>query len=644
MKTYLLQVFVLLFCLQLTAQKDSDILLHINDEAITVAEFKKVFLKNIELLQDDSKKDPESYLDLFIPYKLKVQEAYKQGLDAKDTYKKELSGYKKQLAKTFLTDVSITDKLVKEAYDRIVKEVNARHILVRVAPNATPADTLAAYTKITEARNKVLEGGDFEKIAKAYSEDPSAKVNGGELGWFKAFKMVYPFEEAAYSIPVGEVSMPFATNFGYHIVQTTATREAQGAVEVAHIMILNDQKDTSINPQERIEKIYGLLESGEDFASLAKTYSDDKNTGAKGGVIRKFERGEMSSTEFENAAFDLKEAGGYSKPFQTSFGWHIAKLIKKHPVQSFEEVKGELENRVKKDKRSQVISDALISKLRKQYNQEDISKVVAIVKDKTVGNFNEDKWVYSGDSDIDNKAAFTIRDSTYTINDLAQFLERTYNPRNFATNDQFFTETVRRYIDLKTQAYHEEHLEDIEPEFAAILREYKEGLLIFDLMDQEIWARAKTDSTGLKTYYEANKGQYKEPQKAIATVYTSQNKEALTAFKNRIENNEELELEDVPESILKTAKDLFIKEIESYARGYTPAIGISSVLPFNQGYVVYDISEIAPERVKNLDEARGLVVSGYQQYLESAWIDKLKSEANITINKKVLKKLTKQYN
>ena len=169
MKTYLLQVFVLLFCLQLTAQKDSDILLHINDEAITVAEFKKVFLKNIELLQDDSKKDPESYLDLFIPYKLKVQEAYKQGLDAKDTYKKELSGYKKQLAKTFLTDVSITDKLVKEAYDRIVKEVNARHILVRVAPNATPADTLAAYTKITEARNKVLEGGDFEKIAKAYS-------------------------------------------------------------------------------------------------------------------------------------------------------------------------------------------------------------------------------------------------------------------------------------------------------------------------------------------------------------------------------------------------------------------------------------------------------------------------------------------
>jgi len=643
MKTYVLQVFALLFCLTITAQNDTDILLNVNEEAITVAEFKKVYLKNIELLQDESKKDPESYLDLFIPYKLKVQEAYTQGLDTNETYIKELSGYKKQLAKTFLTDVSITDKLVKEAYDRSVNEINARHILVRVAANASPADTLTAYSKITEARTKILEGGDFESIAKEYSDDPSAKVNGGELGWFKAFKMVYPFEKAAYGTTVGEVSMPFSTSFGYHIVQTTGTRKAQGAVQVAHIMILNEQKDATVNPKERIDQIYGLLQNGEDFASLAKTYSDDKNTAQKGGAIRKFERGEMSSTEFENAAFALENIGDYSEPFQSKFGWHIALLKEKFPVQSFEEAKGELESRVKRDKRSQVISEALLSKLRKRYNQEDISAVVALVDDKAVGDFTKDKWVYTANPEIADKAAFILKDSTYTIHELAQFLERSYNPRNFANNNTFFKESTRRYIDLKTQAYHEEHLEELEPEFAAVLRKYKEGLLIFDLMDQEIWGKAKTDSLGLQSFYESKKTQYKEAKKAVATVYTSQDKAALATFRKGLEANAEQAIEAIPETILKTTKDLFIKEVSSYASGYKPAKGISEVLSYNNGYVLYDVSEIAPERIKTLDEVRGIVISDYQQYLETTWIDTLKSNANITINKKVLKKLTKQF-
>lgn len=641
MRTCILQLLTLVFCISLYAQKDTDVLLRINKEAIQVGEFKKVYLKNLELLQEDEKRDPEDYIDLFIPYKLKVQEAYRLGLDKKETYQKELEGYKKQLAKTFLTDVTLTDKLVEEAYDRMVHEIKARHILIRVPSNASPSDTLAAYNRAIEARDKILNGADFDKTAKAYSDDPSAKQNGGDLGWFKAFKMVYPFETAAYNTAVNEVSMPFKTSFGYHIVQPTGKRKGEGAIQVAHIMILHKQKDSTILPKKRIQSIYELLQSGEDFESLAKTYSDDTQTSSKGGLIRKFERGQMSSKEFENVAFGLQEIGGYSRPFETSFGWHIAKLVERYPLQSFEKEKGAIEARIKKDKRAQVISQALTTKLRKEYNMEDVSPVVTIMSDPSIGDFQDDKWVFKENATNSSKKAFSIRDRIYDVAGIAKFFERTYNPNRFSNKDQFIEETTRQYVDLKTQAYHEEHLEELDPDFANVLREYKEGLLIFDLMDQQIWSKAKTDSIGLRDYYTANKNNYREPKKAIATVYTAQDKVALEQFRNELVSNAKKAQAAQPSSIFKTDKEIVVSEVASYASGYKPAMGVSQVLAFNKGYVLYDVSMIQEERVKNLEKAKGAVMSDYQQDLEIQWISKLKSVATIDINKKVLKKLTK---
>lgn len=641
MKSYIVSLFTLLSCVILYAQKDSETLLTINDEAITVGEFKGVYLKNSELLEDNSKKDPEAYLELFIPYKLKVQEAYKKGLDNREAYKEELAGYKKQLAKTHLTDVSISNKLVREAYDRSVTEVKARHILVNLASNATPRDTLKAYNRIIEARNKVLAGEDFGDIARTYSDGPSGKANGGDLGWFKAFKMLYAFENKAYETAVGDVSMPFKTRFGYHIVQTTDKREALGARQVAHIMILEKQKDTTINPSERIKKIYDLLQKGEDFASLAKTYSDDTNTSAKGGVVRKFERGQLSSATFEDKAFGLKEIGDYSEPFKTKFGWHIMKLVEHFPVQSFEEQRSALESKVKKDKRSQVISEVLTTKLKKLYNTQDLSGLVQKMSDPATGTFDNDKWVFS-ESAIASEKAFVLKDSVYTIAELARFLERSYNPGKYPNKQNFFKESTRQYVDLKTQAYHEAHLEEIDPKFNNILREYKEGLLIFDLMTEQIWDKARTDTVGLERYYEKEKTRYKEPKKAIATVYTSQEKINLEKLRTILNNNATKELETLPESVLKSNKDLYFKDNTAYAAGYKPQLGVSEVLPYNSGFVLYQVPEIKEERIKTLDEAKGALITDYQQELEKQWITQLRSNATIAIKKKVLKKVVKQ--
>ena len=642
MKAYIIYIITLVFSLSAYSQKDTDVLLYVNDEPITVAEFKQVYLKNIDILEEESKIDLAEYLDLFIPYKLKVQEAYKLKLDEKTTYKKELRGYKNQLAKTFLKDVELTDKIVREAYDRMVNEVSAKHILIRAPLTANPKDTLVAYNKIIEARNKILAGEDFEKVAKAYSEDPSVKKNGGDLGWFKAFKMVYSFESAAYNTPIGEVSMPFRSNFGYHILVTTGKRKGEGAVKTAHIMIVEEQEDKTVNPKERIDKIYELLQKGEDFASLAKTYSDDSRTATKGGVIKQFERGQLRSAEFEKVAFSLAKEGEYSKPFKTSFGWHICKLIERLPIKSFEEEKADIEANLKKDKRAQVISDVLVKSLRGRYDKEDISDIAAIMKDKAIGDFKNRHWKFNDTLNNGKKSAFTLRDSIYEVKDFALFLEQHYDPNRYPDRDIFFENRTRKYVDLKILEYHEEHLEELDPKFETVLREYKEGLLIFDLMDQQIWNKAKTDSVGLERFYNANKSRYIATSEAVATVYTSQNKATLDDFRNNLLSDATKAPENMPEDLLKTAKNLVIKEVGSYAPGYTPAQGVSDVLAYNNGYVLYDVSEIRPQHIKTLKEAKGQVVSEYQKQLESDWIEGLQSNASVKVKKRVLKKLKKQ--
>ncbi|HRV55487.1 MAG TPA: peptidylprolyl isomerase, partial [Mangrovimonas sp.] len=309
----------------LTAQNlDKEVLFTIDNEPVYVSEFERVYNKNLDLVKDESQKDVDEYLKLFVNYKLKLKEAYAKGLDEKPSYKRELDTYKKQLADNFLNDSEVTNELVQEAYDRTVNEVNASHILVRMNENPTPEDTLQAYNEIVKLRDRALSEG-FEKVEKEVHNGQT--IFGEDLGYFTAFKMVYDFESPAYNTPVGEISQPFRTRFGYHILKVNDRRKSRGEVKVAHIMVsLQQDGKPNEKAEERIQDIYRKLQQGEDFESLAKQFSDDKSSASKGGVLEPFSSGQLSSTEFEEQAFALKDIGAYSQPFKTQFGWHIVKL------------------------------------------------------------------------------------------------------------------------------------------------------------------------------------------------------------------------------------------------------------------------------------------------------------------------------
>ncbi|WP_439131290.1 peptidylprolyl isomerase [Polaribacter sp.] len=513
----LVVAIVLCFSSIVFSQKKDKVLLTIDGDKTTISEFKRVYEKNLDAIDNEEAKDVQKNLDLFINYKLKVKEAYKIKLDTLPSYVKEMEGYKNQLAAPYLQDTSYVNKLVKDAYYRTKNEIKAKHILVRTPRIATPKDTLQAYNKITEIRDRIVNGEPFEKVAEETSEDPSArddeksgrKGNQGNLGYFSAFKMVYPFEEAAYNTKVGQVSKPFRTRFGYHILKVDSIRPSKGEVEVAHILLTKETK----NAKQLIDSIYNRLEKDEQFKALARKYSNDTGSKSKGGKLRKFGTGVMVKS-FEDVAFSLEKEGEYSKPFQTRFGWHIVQLIKKHPVPTFEDLKTDLKSRVKSGARAQLSEKAVVNKLKKQYTISENKNAKEIFDNKKIRDIAKDSL---------QAVILSINEKEITQEAFVDFIK---NRKNKSVYDLF-----EDFKDQEILAYYKENLEKTEPEYAYTLQEYKDGLLLFELMQQKIWEKSSKDTLGLKKYYNSNISAYnnKEFKKVKGQV--------MNDYQNHLEKN-----------------------------------------------------------------------------------------------------------
>ena len=456
-------------------------------------------------------------LDLFINYTLKVKEAYQLKLDTLPSYIKEIETYRNQLSAPYLQDKSFTDKLIKEAYFRTKNEIKAKHILIRTKKNATPEDTLAAYNKILNIRNRILAGEDFEKVAVAVSEDASArdnpqrnfKGNQGNLGYFSAFKMVYPFEVAAYKTPVGEISMPFKTRFGYHIVKVDQIRISKGEVEVAHLLIT----DLTPTGKTKIEQVYAKLVAGKSFDSLVKAYSNDNSSKDKGGKLAKFGTGRMVPP-FEEAAFSLQSVGDFSKPFKTRFGWHILRLLKKHPLKSFDEMKATITASLKRSGRMKLSDDAVLNKLKKNYQIIEHEKAKELFNRKDIRKISKDSL---------QNVLFSINERAFTQADFVSFIAN--------KKQQPIGILFENYKNQQIVKYFKENLVNTVPEYATLLKEYEDGLLLFELMQQKIWNTSSKDTLGLKQFFRDNKKNY------AAQELTEIKGQVINDYQNFLEQN-----------------------------------------------------------------------------------------------------------
>jgi len=535
-------VFVLSFSVSVFSQKRDKTLITIDGEKITVSEFKRTYEKNLDVIDSQDSKNLINNLDLFINFKLKVKEAYALKLDTLSSYKKEIEIYKNQLSAPYLQDTTFLGQLVKDAYFRTKNEVKAKHILIRMKKDALPKDTLIAYTKIIKLRDRIIAGEDFEAIATQFSEDKSArndsktgrKGNGGNLGYFSAFRMVYPFEVAAYSTKVGQISMPFKTQYGYHIMKVDAVRESKGEIEAAHILI----RDTSVKGKQKIDSIYDKLNRNEKFEDLAKQYSEDPGSKNNGGKLGKFGSGRMVKP-FSDAAFGLENINDFSEPFKTDFGWHIVKLLKKHPVKSFEEMKMDLKKKVKNNSRMQLSKKAVVNKLKKQYSIIENEEAKIILNKKNIRTVSKDSL---------QGTIITINNKNISQEEFVNYIKNRRNLPIFKLFENFKDEQIMEY--------YKENLIHTEPEYAYILNEYQDGLLLFELMQEKIWSASSKDTLGLKKYFTTNSKKYKSDD------LKSVKGQVMNDYQNFLDKNWIEELRNKSE--IKVDKRQFKKLIKFY--------------------------------------------------------------------------------
>ena len=631
----------------ITAQKNSNsILMTVGSSKVTVGEFGNVYHKNNTKETANDNKSLNDYVDLFVNFKLKVIEAEELHLDTAKAFKDELSGYRKQLAQPYLTDKDVNEKLLKETYSRLQEDVRASHILVKASETALPKDTLEAYNKIMKIRARILKGEDFNKVAaeKGVSDDPSSKENGGDLGYFTALQMVYPFENAAYNTKVGEISMPVRTRYGYHIIKVADKRKAQGEVLVAHIMVKtapNMTKEDSLNAYSKITEIYNKLKGGAKFDELATQFSDDKQSAKKGGELPWFGTSKQMPPEFEKASFSLQNKSDFSAPIKTKYGWHIIKLVDKRGLATFDNMKNELKEKITKDSRSQAGRASLIAKVKTEYKFKENIPARDEFYNLVDSTLFEGRWNSSKAAPL-KKTMFNFNDKLYTQNDFANFISLHQSKRAKMDEKMLINQLYSQFVDEMAVAYEESRLDQKYPEFKALMEEYHDGILLFELTDQKVWSKAVKDTTGSKDFYEKNKTNYKWDERADGSVYSCSDASVASTVRSYLKDNKPekdilAEVNKDSQLNLQVETRLFNKgENEFVDKNWSQAISADIVSEKDKKIVIVSINKIIPSGPKTYLDSKGMVTADYQNYLEKQWLSELKKKYAVTIDKNVL--------
>lgn len=621
-------------------QTDSDILVQIDDQAITKEEFVWLYKKNNSyLLNDSDKKTPSEYLDLFINFKLKVMEAQRLGYDTIPGFVSELKTYREELAKPYLTAIQYTDQMVETAYERMKTEIDASHILILLDQSAMPNDTLQAWNKVMEIRNQLLQGADFGELAVKYSEDPSSKQNKGRLGYFSAFQMVYPFEDAAYKTAVGEITQPVRTSFGYHLIRVNGRRPAKGQIKVAHIMKRLDEhtSEEAVNQQkQQLDSLLAELKSGSDFATLARQHSDDRRTAQNGGELSWFSSSGMMP-EFADPAFELEDDGDLSHVVRTPYGWHIIKRIEYRPVPDFDKLQDFLSEKIRNNAEiSQHSSEIFIQNLKKEYNFEQdhqcLDQLNAAIASSTLKSFRP------GNPD---EVLFQFADQKVSTKEFADYLKEKANDKVSAQQayGNFVARTLTKYENSRLEAKY--------PEFRFLMQEYHDGILLFNLSEDTIWDAAARDSAGLEAFYQKNKSKYHWEERFLGWSIKCENQEVKDFVEAVFEEDPEIredELSDLLKNHFeKTSAKIRFGYFEKGADKLVDHLVWNAPKPddFKDGLHFVRGNKVS-QQPKTLGEARGLYISDYQNQLEEQWIKELRKRYRVRINRKVLKKIEQE--
>jgi peptidyl-prolyl cis-trans isomerase SurA len=642
-------LFILFLPGFLSAQDLNDkVLLTIDKRDVSAGEFIRMYKKSYE---PGNLKDLDGYLNQFIIFKQKVSEAIHEGYDTTRSFRTELEGYRNQLAQNFLTDKEVKERLLKQAYQRYLSEINAWHILIACPAEANPDDTLKAWKKAKNVRERIIMGEPFEQVARSSSDDPSVKVNGGNLGYFTAFQMIMPFEDAAYNLKKGEISEPVRTPYGYHIIKVTDKRPSGGKIKVAHIMKTvppgTSEKDAKAIESE-INTIYWLVVGGTPFGELAAKYSDHKETASKGGELNWFGAGEIIS-DFAEAAFSISKNGDFTKPVRTVYGWHIIKRLDKKAPGTFEETRSYLESKINESYLNSLSKKSFIEKLKKEYkyrlNVNAFNWFVA----------NTDTMIIKGllkynRKEMPSGTLYTFANQQLTTREFAGYIER--RGSMIVTNDPeyFIKRSVETIVSDQIFNYENSMLEKKYPEFRYLMNEFHDGILLFEISGKKVWNKSQEDSTGLMKYYEDNKNNYLTKSGIEAKIYTLNKRDGMKQLSSAYRKFKKYEDADIRlikkfisggDSLLKITRGTWMKGDDRDIDTLKFVTGIQETT-FKGFPSIVSVERIIEPKPLAFSEVQGEMITGYQDWLEKNWIKQLKDKFSVKINSDIMEEIRKK--
>jgi peptidyl-prolyl cis-trans isomerase SurA len=625
-----------------TQTLNDKVLLTVGNQKVTSGEFIRMYKKSFDTTEARSIDD---YLKQYIDFKLKVEDAISAGIDTTRAFRTELQGYRDQLAQNYLTDNDAREKLLQKAYQRYLIELNGWHILVNCPLESKPEDTLKAWKKARDIRERIIQGEPFEQVARSSSDDPSVKINGGNLGFFTAFQMIMPFEDAAYNLKIGEISQPVRSPYGYHIITVKGKRPSQGKIKVAHIMKAlspGASDEEQKNAEDVIRDVYKQLQAGASFSDLAKKYSDHKESSPNGGELNWFSAGEII-TDFAEPALALKKNGDYTSPVRTYFGWHIIKRLDKKEPGSYIETKPYLESKLNTSYLNSIGKQSLIEKLKKEYrlNVNTVAFNWFITHTDTMIIMGKARY---NRAEMPSGNIYTFANQQFTTREFASFLEKRGQMISTRDSSVFITESLNTRITDHILSYEDANLEKKYPEFKYLVNEFHDGILLFEISGRKVWNKAQDDSSGIKNYYERNKQKFLTKEKIAGTIYTLRKSDGMKslekAFKTYSKDpNKEKKLVErfikKRDSLLTVKKGIWEKGENKYIdsldwkKNEQKAIidGFPSII------IVNKIIEGVPLPLR---EVRGEVIAGFQQELETDWIKQLKNKFAVKIDNGVL--------
>lgn len=639
-------LLLLVLSASLMARGKDPVLMHINDKPVYKSEFEYIYNKNNSNNSLD-KKTLEEYVDLFINFKLKVEEARSQGLDTTKAFINELAGYRNQLTKPYLTDSKAEDAVMQEAYKRLQEDVEVSHILIRAGADATPEDTLKAWNKINEIAVR-LKTEDFATVAKETSEDQSVTDNAGYIGWITGFRTVYPFETVAYATPVGTLSKPVRSSFGYHIIKVHDRRNSRGEILVSHIMKFTSQGEEEANARAKaaIDSLYQVVLAGADFGEVAEQNSDDRGSATRKGELPWFGVGRMVA-EFEKAAFALKEKGQISEPIQSAYGWHIIKLLDQKGIPTFEEKKADIERQVKRDERAQSGQKAFVNQLKSEYKLkmakgDQLAGFITSLEGKTLADS-----AFLAETASLAKPMMKFAGKTITQKDFRDFLVKNSSVQGKTAAADIIRLKFDEFTEQQLLNYEDSQLEKKHDDFRLLMQEYHDGILLFEVSNNEVWEKASKDTAGLAAFFKKNKEKYSWDKPHFkGRILQCKSEEVLKKAKAIVASQPadsiDKHLRQLNDSVvhIRIEKGLFVKGDNKWVDHFAFKSGdkpeTDAAYPFV--CVPGKMLNTTPEEYTDV---RGLVTADYQEFLEKEWIAALRAKYPVKVNQKVLSKVRK---